>query len=256
MLKLIIILLIVIISFLIFLILEAKISMLGKKEKFTNPERTQVEYGNSGEKIKFVIMGDSTGAGQGANYEKGIAVSSAVYLSKNRHVTLTNISISGAKVKDVFTEQLKVAITLKPDIVLIAVGANDVTHLTPLSKIKTDLHTLISELISSNCEVKIILTASPDMGAPPRILQPLRFLSGIQTLRVNAVFYDEVKKLNLTLAPIQKETGNDFRNNPSLFASDRFHPNEKGYSKWNKVIQHALDEAIKTQTTHCQKKSS
>ena len=72
------------------------------------------------------------GTGRGAPYERGIAVATARHLATRGPVTLTNLAVSGARFGDVRRDQLPAAVRSRPDVVLVAAGANDVTGLTRL----------------------------------------------------------------------------------------------------------------------------
>lgn len=235
----------------VILIAEILLASLGENETFTNPDRQPVIYGQGAKEIKYLVMGDSTAAGQGGDYEKGIAVTSARVLAKDAKVTLLNIATSGASTSDVLENQAPLAQNFNPDMILIAVGANDVTHLRSRSNLQQDLERSISKLIEANCNVKIVLTGAADMGAIPRFAQPLRNLAGWRTNQLNQTFKHVAAHYQLTFAPIADETGPKFRQNPQLFAADRFHPNNQGYELWNAVITKALDQAIYTQPSHC-----
>ena len=88
--------------------------------------RAAEKYGN-GEPVTYVVLGDSTTISQGGDYDKGYARSSARFIaSKQREVTFYNLGESGARAADVASAQAPKARELRPDIVLIAVGANDV----------------------------------------------------------------------------------------------------------------------------------
>lgn len=219
----------------------------GKKETFINPEPIFLHFGTAEKTLKYVILGDSTSAGQGASYEDGIAIGTAKHLGKSYKVSMLNLSVSGARLQDILKEQIPLAVKQKPDTILISAGANDVTHATSLKQLEKDLKTMINQLIESNDKVKIIITASPDMGAPPSIPQPLRYVAGLQTERVNAVFYKLINKKNVTMAPIAEKTGQLFRKDHTLFSIDRFHPNKEGYSLFIKVINESLDQALMDQ---------
>src|SRR6267142_4269360 len=143
-------------------------------EAFTNPSRAPRIFGSSGRGSVYVVMGDSTAAGRGANYEKGIAIATAQHMATSHRVVLTNLGVSGARLRDVVTEQLAAAEQLRPDVVLISVGANDVTHLTPLRSMKTSLLEILRRLRRSNENVAIVVTGSPEIGAPPRVPRVLR----------------------------------------------------------------------------------
>lgn len=196
-------------------------------------------------------MGDSLATGQGGDYEQGFAVVTAKHLSAGRQIKIINVGVGGARASDLATKQLPQVLALKPDLVLVSVGGNDVTHLTPLLTLKKQLETLVTGLLGSNCQMKIVLTGSPDMGGVPRFLRPLRDIAGIRSNMVNEVFDEVIKTYQLTWAPLSKETGPSFRKDPSLFAPDKFHPNNRGYDLMIQTLNRGLDLAISDQPSHC-----
>ncbi|CAN5660020.1 hypothetical protein BH23PAT2_BH23PAT2_05750 [soil metagenome] len=218
---------------------------------FENPSPEPVVFGKGNEPLRYVVLGDSTAAGQGADYEDGIAMRSARHLSRHYRVSLINFSVSGAKVADVVDEQLSKAVQARPDLVLLSVGANDVTSLTNPKNVKNDLGKIIDELIAGSCDVKIVITGAPDMGSIPRFAQPLRYLAGLSTKRLNNKILPLAREKNITIAPIAEETGPVFRQKPELFSEDKFHPDASGYEVWSKTINPALDEALVNQLSNC-----
>ncbi len=214
------------------------------------PRQPVVE--GDGEPLTYVVMGDSTAIGQGGEYEKGIAIESMHHLAASNKVTMINTGVSGARAKDVSTTQLDDAIKAKPDVVLIIVGSNDVTHLTSIASMKQSLGDTISGLRRANCNIKIILTGSAQMGAVPRLPQPIRYLAEQRVKTVNAMFHSLVNENQLTFSPIADKTGDTFKKDRSLFAADKFHPNTKGYQVWVPVITTSLDEALESQPSHCE----
>ena len=123
------------------LIFEVFLATKGEREDFRNPPNEPRFFGEGGKKLTYLVIGDSTSAGQGGDYEKGVAVSSAKYLGNNYKVEMINFSVSGATVEDVKNNQLNKALQYVPDIVLISAGSNDVTHLSSTSKIKNRIPT-------------------------------------------------------------------------------------------------------------------
>ena len=198
-----------------------------------------------GRPLLYVVLGDSTAAGRGAPYADGIAVQTASHLAQSRPVTLVNLAVSGAKIADVVRDQLPTALRLKPDLVLLAVGANDATHFTSGRRIGTDLTAILNELATARPGVRIVLTGSPDVGTARRFAQPLRWLAGVETARVNAVMQPIGQQHGAVWAPIARATGPLFARDPTLFAPDRFHPNARGYATWLPALDAALDEALR-----------
>jgi acyl-CoA thioesterase I len=199
----------------------------------------------SGPLLTYVVMGDSTSIGQGADYGRSYAVASARHLAKTHRVTFVNVGISGAKTKNVLDTQLGKAAKYRPDIVLLAVGANDARHFTNGKTIRQSVQQTVDGLRQANCAVRIVVTGSPAMDATPRFgLWPAKQLMGLRTRQVNTVFTGLVKKNNLTFAPIAAKTRAAFLADPTLFAADEFHPNARGYELWRPVINNALDQAL------------
>ena len=196
--------------------------------------------------LRYVVLGDSTATGRGAPYERGIAVASARHLAAatRRRVTLVNLAASGARMEDVRRDQLPEAMRLRPAVVLVAAGANDVTALTRVGAVGDDLRRIADGLRAARCDVAIVVTASPDVGSAPRLAQPLRAVAGWRTRRLNDALEDVVRDRRLVLAPIAERTGRRFRADRSLFAADGFHPSARGYGTWTAVIEPALDRAL------------
>jgi lysophospholipase L1-like esterase len=197
-----------------------------------------------GDELKYLILGDSTSIAQGGDYTEGFAVKTAENLSKNYKVTYQNFGVSGARIHDVVTDQLERSKDFVPDIVLIAVGANDVTHLTSLGSIKTDVKQIISTLRERNSNVKIIFTGSASMGDVLRFAQPFKWFMGYRTSQVNAVFEKITTEESVTFAYIARETGKSFADNPQYFAQDKFHPNNDGYNVWTDVLNSVINQTL------------
>ena len=194
--------------------------------------------------LNYVVLGDSTAAGVGADYESGIAASTERELGRHFQVNMINLAVSGAQMEDVRERQLPTAVSLRPDVVLLSAGANDVTHLTLIRSMRADLRAIVHELRAANPDVKIVITGSPDMGSPPRIPRVLRGVASRRTKQVNEMFEKEARENSLVFAPIATTTGPLFRQDHTLFAADEFHPNERGYATWVPVLNHALATAI------------
>jgi lysophospholipase L1-like esterase len=201
-------------------------------------------FGSGGERLRYVILGDSTAVGVGGDYEQGIAVGSARHLAAHGKVELINTGVSGARIHDVLVEQLPRVDVTDADVVLLDVGANDVIRMTFSRSFDRDFGRVVSAIRARNRDVKIVVTGSADMGSPPRIPHLLRPLATFRTRRLNAIVRRHVEREHLTFAAIAERTGPLFRRDPTLFSEDRFHPNDRGYAAWTAVINEALDRAL------------
>lgn len=206
--------------------------------------RSPLEMGN-GSKLTYVVMGDSTSIGQGTAYEHSYAMASAKHLSEKHTVNLINTGVSGAKVSDVLHDQLAKAVRYKPELVLLGVGANDTTHFTNLNEIELNLQKIIDGLKQANPDVRIVATRSPALDSVSRFPIISKFMLGIRTHRVNAIFDAIIEKNKLTPALIAEKTREAFLKDSTLTAADNFHPNTRGYALWIPIINEALDQALK-----------
>lgn len=200
-------------------------------------------YGE-GKPLTFVVMGDSTSVSQGGTYENGYAVASAKHLAENYEVTIVNVGISGATAKSVRTEQLDKAVSYKPDIVLLAVGANDVTHWTGFDDAIADLQATIDALKQAKPGVQIVFTRSAAVDAVSRFPIGAKQLIRWRVDGFNEAMEPLIKQNNLILAPVAEQTRQIFLDDPSLLAPDNFHPNDRGYAVWIPVINEAIDQAL------------
>jgi lysophospholipase L1-like esterase len=209
--------------------------------KFQNPSSAPVAIKGAGPKLLYVVMGDSTAAGRGAAFNNSITMGTAQHLAESHDVTLINLGVSGALIHDLIARQLPEAIRAKPDIVLLSVGGNDVVHFTSDENIKTDMRRILSDLTNSNPKLRVIVPGSGDVGSCPRFLQPLRTVAGIETRRVNNDIEKVVRSFPQALwVPLAEMTGPTMARDPSLFSEDKFHPNDRGYALWIKILNEAM----------------
>ena len=230
---------------------EALLAIPGPDDHYQPPSQQPVRLGGAGTALVYVVLGDSTAAGRGGNYKCGVALGTARHLAETQPVTMVNVAVSGAKVRDVVQDQLPKAVRLRPDVVLLAVGANDVTHFTTGGAIASGLSSVIDQLSAARPGVRIVLTGSPAVGTARRFAQPLRWVAGVETNRVNRVVKAVVEQAegrgeHVIWAPIARDTEATFAQDPGLFAPDRFHPNDRGYAVWMPTLNAALDRAMRS----------
>lgn len=203
-----------------------------------------VQVSGSGEPLSYAVMGDSTAISQGSDYKDGFVVASIAHLSTKFKVTSINTAISGATTEEVRNDQLAQVLRFRPDVVLLSAGANDVTHFTRLEVTRESVQYIIDELKKVNSKVQVIVTGSPAVDSVTRFPNGAKQLVGLRTRQVNAVFEKLIVKNNLIHAPIAEKTRDAFIADPTLTASDKFHPNARGYALWIPVINAALDELM------------
>jgi lysophospholipase L1-like esterase len=157
---------------------------------------------------------------------------------------LRNLAASGATLADVREAQAETAVALRPDVVFVSAGANDVTAARRTRSVRDDVAAVVRTLRGASSDPLIVITGVPDMGSVPRVAQPLRWLVGRRAEQVDAAVRAEAARLDVALVPIAQRTGPAFRRDPSIFAAERFHPDARGYSVWRAAIAPTLSRVL------------
>ena len=194
--------------------------------------------GGSGPALRVVWLGDSTAAGVGAS-EGSDALPTVVATRLDRPVELHVLAVSGERVGGVVDDQLPAVATLEPDAVFVSVGANDVTHLTSRGAFGDQYRTLLAGLPDG---VAVVVLGVPDMGAVPRLAQPLRAVAGFRGRELDEVVREVAAGHDAVYVPVAAATGPAFRAAPDrYFAADDYHPSPAGYRLWADAVVAALE---------------
>ena len=200
--------------------------------------------GDPDEPITVVWLGDSTGAGVGAS-SVDTALPTIVVRGLQRSVRLRVLAMSGARVKDVLTQQVPHVEALRPDVVVVGVGGNDVTHLTPRSLFE-GLYDAMLGKIRSLRPAAVVVIGIGDFGTVPRILQPLRALTGWRGRWFDEAIRTVAHRRGAAYVDLYANTGPAFGHDPALFYSDDgFHPSDEGYRIWADVILDVLRSRLR-----------
>jgi lysophospholipase L1-like esterase len=189
-----------------------------------------------GRAVRFAVLGDSTAAGLGAgSADRSYPVLLARRLGDAGYrVELIDLGESGARTADVAGKQASAAVRANPDLVLVAIGGNDVIHLTRLSAVRRDMRAALDRLRATGAAV--VVTGVPDMRAHA-FAEPLRSISGWRGRVVSRAIESVVRDRNVAFVPLAERTGHFFAEDPEgHFSSDLFHPGPGGYRRWADAI--------------------
>lgn len=202
-----------------------------------------------GRPLRFVALGDSTAAGVGAgNADLAYPSILARRLAGRRgwRVELVGIGVSGARVRDVLSDQVPRALAADPDVIFIGIGANDATHVTPLGDVRRAMGEVLDRLAPTGAT--IVVAGAPDMRAAA-FHEPLRSLAGWRGTQVSGAIAAAAHDRGVPVVPLADETGRYFQAAPEKYLSaDLFHPSAAGYEKWADAIEPVLYRAIEDGT--------
>lgn len=195
--------------------------------------------------IRLAVLGDSSAAGLGVEDPldtPGALLACGLAAVAERPVRLVSVAKSGAQSSDL-ERQVTLALTADPDVAMIMVGANDVTHqVRPADSVRR-LEQATRRLIAAGTEV--VVGTCPDLGTIEPIAQPLRYLVRQWSRSLAAAQTIAVVEAGGRTVSIGALLGPEFAARPGdLFGPDRFHPSAEGYSTAAMAILPSLCAAL------------
>ncbi|MCW2496786.1 MAG: Lysophospholipase L1-like esterase [Jatrophihabitans sp.] len=192
--------------------------------------------------IHIALAGDSTAAGYGAHRPRDTpAAQFAIGISEvaRRPVRITNVAVVGAESKDL-PPQIDRLLAHPPELVMIMIGANDVTELTKPSVAVPHLELAVRRLRAAGAQV--VVGTCPDLGTVRPIAQPLRAWVRRLSRQMAMAQTVAVVQAGGTTVSLGDLLGPIFASRLEMFAEDRFHPSAAGYAEaCRAMLPSALD---------------
>jgi lysophospholipase L1-like esterase len=194
--------------------------------------------------VELRVLGDSTAAGVGTGSpEEALPVLVAARVARrlDRPVHVVGLGVSGARTADVTRQQL--AMVRDADVVVIAVGSNDVIHVTAPWRFREQTATLLGE--ASALDAVVVLGGIPRFSGVDALLQPLRALvDGYAVVlrddqRAVAARHPDVRFVDIAALASPRFVGV-----PEAMSRDRFHPSAVGYGFWADALAPAVVDAL------------
>lgn len=198
-----------------------------------------------GEPLTFAVLGDSTAAGYGVDTPDetpgGLLAAGLSELS-GRPVRLSVVAVVGAETHEL-GEQVDAVLPLRPDVALVIIGANDVTHTTPPAQSVRPLVAAIERLREVDTEV--VVGTCPDLGTIGPLPPPLRQIARVWSRRLAAAQTVAAVRAGARTVSLGPLLGPEFAAAPAeLFGPDRFHPSATGYASAAAAMLPSLAAAV------------
>jgi lysophospholipase L1-like esterase len=181
--------------------------------------------------IKYVALGDSTGAGVGARNGGYVARVFKKLLTHRANAQLTNLCVSGATTADVLRNQLARGVAEKPNLVTLGIGINDIGHGIDIEDFARNYDQLLTTL-TRDTDARIIVTNIPDISSAPRIPEFARREYQQLIMNFNQRLGAIALKHGVTVFDVHRTTSEQLPSHPEFFSSDGFHPSDAGYEMW------------------------
>ena len=179
----------------------------------------------------LLVLGDSTGVGVGTLHPTD---SVAARLSNFLDASVENYSVSGARVADL-KEQFSQAKKQTYDVVLIQVGANDVTHLTPIADVDTGINAIL-EAARTRSDHVILMTAGR-VGDAPAFPFVVGQLFNWRSSQIREHFIADAARSEAMYVDLIGVSDVFKSDSVRYYAPDSFHPSSDGYALWFDVLK-------------------
>jgi lysophospholipase L1-like esterase len=178
----------------------------------------------------ILVAGDSTAVGVGAlENTKSIAGRLGTQFP---NADITNIGVSGARLKDLLlvlnSKNMK-----QYDLIVLQIGANDITHFTPYDVVKDEISEIL--LLASEHSSKTLLLTAGDIGRARVFHWPLSSIITSRTQNVRDIFLEVAAKYKNTSYVdlyLPKEDDPFEKDLKRYYSPDSFHLTGDGYGVW------------------------
>lgn len=191
-----------------------------------------------GDPVDLLVLGDSIAAGLGAERAKhtlGGRLARGIARSAGRSVRLRTAAVVGSESSMLADQLATLPDSYRPDVAVIVVGGNDVTHRVPVAESVAHLGAAVDALRARGAEV--VVGTCPDLGALRPVPQPLRALGSRASRQLAQAQRETALTRGARVVSLSHVVGPFFITNPDeMFSLDRFHPSAQGYKRTAKAM--------------------
>jgi len=172
----------------------------------------------------------------------GALLATGVSRRLRRPVRLYRVAVVGS-MSSGLPYQVDAALEYEPDIAVILIGGNDVTHHSARDAAVRYLADAVRRLRAAGC--RVVVGTCPDIGAIQPIKPPLRWLARKWSRDLAAAQTVAVVEAGGRTVSLGDLLGPIFAADPvRMFSSDHFHPSAEGYARAAAVVLPTLLAAL------------
>jgi lysophospholipase L1-like esterase len=199
------------------------------------PRGTRTGRVGQGPLLRILVLGDSSAAGVGVGRQEQALLGQII--ADLAHVATVDYALmarSGARTQHALN-WLSHAPADRFDVVITALGVNDVTKAVSLRRFMRLQGALLDGLVSRFGARRIIVSGLPPMDQFPLLPQPMRWVLGRQAARFDRALQSIVED-----RPYAQVITVDMGLDHSNMAVDGFHPGPQVYAAWARHVVAAI----------------
>ncbi len=196
--------------------------------------------------VMYVALGDSTVYGVGADRPTGSYVSRLYERLRSVYprARLVNLGVSGATAADVLDAQLPRAVALRPDLVTLSIGPNDITRVRDVLQYERDIETILQTLTRQTSAL-VVLNLIPDLTGTPRFRgRESAVAVGRRVVLFNEALSRQARAYGAEVVDLYGPSQREIPQHPELIAADGYHPSDQGYARWAELMWQGVEARI------------
>lgn len=197
--------------------------------------------------LRVVALGDSAVAGVGARRLDGclpVQLAARVAAASGRPVHVRSHAVSGARTADVTGLQLRqIDAADPPDVVVVVVGTNDVSHVTAPWRFRRDVARMHDGL-RARVDAPVVYCSLPEFRAITVVSRPVRLLAVVYGRLLGGVQRRVLRdRPGAWWVDALHEAGAAFLRRSDTMSTDGYHPSDAGYALLADVLAPAVTAA-------------
>lgn len=190
---------------------------------------------------RYLALGDSFTIGTGATPAQSFpAVLVARWKAAGRTVALSDPAVNGYTTDDLISRELPLATTVKPTLVTVLIGANDIVRGWTAERYRGQLQRIYAGLAAAGVPGgAIVALPQPDWSISPAAApfgRPAELRAAIETF--NGIAKEEVERAGgryIDLFPLMRR-----QVDAAMLAPDGLHPSAAAYAEWAAALEALL----------------
>mgnify|MGYP001569427276 FL=1 len=157
---------------------------------------------------------------------------------------MVNLGVGGATAADVVDKQVGQAIALRPDVVTLSIGPNDITRGREVREYERDIETIFRRLTQGTAAV-VMVNLIPDLTVTPRYRgRDGAALIGKRVLLFNGALERQARVYGVEVVDLYTPSRQEVPRRPELISADGYHPSDEGYARWAELMWQGLKARI------------
>jgi lysophospholipase L1-like esterase len=195
-----------------------------------------------GAPVRISALGDSSLTGPGLGHGSHVWIARLAE-ALPWDVELSSHARGGSRVADVLRRQVPAALGERPDLFVLAVGANDAIHVTPTRQFSWQLGFLLDQLRSV---APVVTLGIGDLSVIPRVPRSLKPALARRSAAVDRVHRRVAERREgVVRVPVSELSDPHFRRmGADLFVEDLFHPGRDGHQLWADLFRPHVHDAL------------